>query len=261
MQAHDLELLIDAARGAGHIATKFTGPEAKAWDKPGGAGPVTEADLAVNAFLLDHLRSARPDYGWLSEESEDSADRLHHDTVFIVDPIDGTRSFIEGNRTWAHSIAIAHKGVITAGVVFLPMRDMMYAAAKGQGATLNDAPLVASTQNKLSQATLLSAKPNFNEKFWAKGNVPAFKMAYRPSLAYRMALVAQGRHDGMITFRPTWEWDIAAGVLIAEESGARTSDRTGNTLIFNAKDPRTHGIIAAAPQLHTDLVTRHVASA
>ena len=262
MQAPDSELtlLVDAVRGAGEVARKFTGTEAKRWDKPGGAGPVTEADLAVNGYLLDTLREARPNYGWLSEETEDTPDRLSAETVFIVDPIDGTRSFVEGGRTWAHSVAIAHKGEVIAGAVYLPLRDMLYAAARGFGATLNDAPLHASSQEHLTMSEILAAKPNLRPQFW-KGPVPEFGRAYRPSLAYRMALVGEGRFDGMITFRPTWEWDIAAGSLIAEEAGARVSDRAGQRLQFNAPDPRTHGIISAAPALHSALVGAHVPDA
>ncbi|MDA7966769.1 inositol monophosphatase family protein, partial [Ruegeria sp.] len=99
MPATDLPLLIDAAQKAGRIATRYSGPQAQRWDKPEGAGPVTEADLAVNAMLERDLRAARPDYGWLSEETEDSPDRQSRDRVFIIDPIDGTRSFAEGSRT------------------------------------------------------------------------------------------------------------------------------------------------------------------
>ena len=107
MPAADLPLLIEAARIAGRVATSFTGPTAARWDKPGDAGPVTEADLAVNDLLMSNLRAARPTYGWLSEETDDTTERLDHETVFIVDPIDGTRNFIEGGRTWAISIAVA----------------------------------------------------------------------------------------------------------------------------------------------------------
>jgi len=253
----DLSLLVDAARGAGEIATSFTGQTATRWDKADGAGPVTEADLAVNEYLLDVLRSARPDYGWLSEENEDDASRLDHDTVFIIDPIDGTRSFIEGSRTWAHSLAIAKGGIVQAGVVFLPLRDQLYAAALGDGATLNDAPLTCSPQESLQKSEILSAKPNLQTKFWTGGGAPGFGRAYRPSLAYRLALVGSGRFDGMITFRPTWEWDVAAGSLIASEAGARVSDRAGAALTFNAPDPRTHGILAAAPALHGTLLDQH----
>ncbi len=260
MPGNDLALLIDAVRSSGEIARGFTGADAQRWDKPGGAGPVTEADLAVNAHLLDVLRTARPDYGWLSEETEDNADRQNAEMVFIVDPIDGTRSFIEGSNTWAHSIAVARDGVVVAGAVYLPMRDMLYAAELGGGATLNDQALCASSAEDLDSAVVLSAKPNMQPEFW-QGTVPECGRAYRPSLAYRMALVGQGRFDGMITFRPTWEWDIAAGALIASEAGATVTDRTGAPLRFNAPDPRTHGIITAAPKVHAALLDRHIPDA
>lgn len=261
MQAtEDLALLVAAAQTAGDIAKSFAGPTAERWNKPGEAGPVTEADLAVNQHLHDVLRNARPGYGWLSEETEDGAERQDCDCVFIVDPIDGTRSFIEGSNTWAHSIAVARQGEIIAGAVYLPMRNQLYAAARGQGATLNGAPIKASSQEHLSPATLLSAKPNLAEKFWT-GPVPSFGRAYRPSLAYRLALVGTGRFDGMITFRPTWEWDVAAGSLIAQEAGAVVTDRDGAALRFNAVDPRTHGILAAAPVLHDRLLAVHDPSA
>lgn len=256
----DLALLLDAVRGAGEIALRYTGPEAKVWHKDDGAGPVTEADYAVNDHLLQTLRGARPDYGWLSEETEDDAARLEADTVFIVDPIDGTRSFVEGSKTWAHSVAVVHKGVAVAGAIYLPQRGLLYSAAQGSGAWLGDAPLRASQSTDLGSAELLAAKPNMQMQFW-EGAVPSFARAYRPSLAYRMALVGQGRFDGMITFRPTWEWDIAAGALIAAEAGARVSDRSGAPLRFNAPDPRTHGIITAAPALHDILIAAHISTA
>jgi len=106
LPASDLSLLIDAARAAGEISTRFHGPETRRWDKPDDAGPVTEADLAVNAALEQHLRPARPDYGWLSEENEDDPDRLTRKRVFIVDPIDGTRGYISGTPTWGVLIAL-----------------------------------------------------------------------------------------------------------------------------------------------------------
>ncbi len=250
MPATDLSLLIDAAREAGKIATRYTGPQTQRWDKPEGAGPVTEADLAVNAMLERDLPSARPGYGWLSEETEDTPDRLSRDRVFIIDPIDGTRSFAEGSRTWAHSIAVAEKGEVTAAVIYLPMRDLIYAAAKGEGATLNGTRIQASDPSDLNAAEILAAKPNLDPHHWRAGNVPAFQRVYRPSLAYRMALVAQGRFDGMLTLRPSWEWDIAAGDLILREAGGLCTDRLGNNLRFNNAHPRLNGVVAAGPNLH-----------
>jgi myo-inositol-1(or 4)-monophosphatase len=238
----DLSLLIRAAEAAGDTALEFTGPTAKRWDKADGAGPVTEADLAVNTLLLDTLKTARPDYGWLSEESEDSKDRLAHDRVFIIDPIDGTRSFVEGSRTWAHSLAIADKGEITAAVVYLPMRGLLFSAAKGKGAVLNGKPIEPSQRSGLQDADILATKANMDPCHWRSD--PCFKRAHRPSLAYRLALVAQGRFDAMLTLRPSWEWDIAAGDLIVREAGGQASDKTGQPLRFNNKTPTLNGVVA-----------------
>ena len=250
MPATDLPLLIRAARDAGQVALGFADGRAKRWDKPGGAGPVTEADLAVNDTLEAALRGARPDYGWLSEESEDDGGRLSRDRVFIIDPIDGTRSFIEGSGTWAHSIAVVEQGVVTAAVVYLPKRDLLYAAASGQGATLNSAPIRAAGRQDLTGASVLAAKPGYDPKHW-HGGVPDVKRAYRPSLAYRLCVVAQGRFDAMFTLRPTWEWDVAAGDLILREAGAVTSDRAAGGLRFNNAVPQVNGIVAANPALHS----------
>ena len=251
MQAHDLSLLIDAARIAGRIATSFVGPQTACWEKDGGAGPVTAADFAVNEMLQGTLRSARPDYGWLSEESEDTDARLERDTVFIIDPIDGTRSFIEGRRTWAHSLAIAHQGIITAAAIYLPLRDKMFTAAKGQGAALNRTPLRVSTQASLAGSQSLATKPTMQPDHWPNG-LPTFERAHRPSLAYRLSLVAAGAFDAMFTFRPSWEWDIAAGALIVTEAGGKITTKTGADLRFNNAHPALDGVIAGGPAIHRD---------
>ncbi len=257
MREADLALLIRAARGAGAVAKRFAGRTARRWDKPGEAGPVTEADLAVNDYLAETLRNARPDYGWLSEESEDDPARLEAEAVFIIDPIDGTRSFIEGGHTWSHSMAVVRGGQVVAGVVYLPMRERLFAAAAGEGATMNDAPIRSSSCAEFAMAEILATRHSLDARFW-RGPVPGFERAYRPSLAYRMALVGQGRFDGMLTFRRTWEWDIAAGALIAAEAGAAVSDREGKPLVFNRPDPRARGIIAAPSPLHAQLVAKHL---
>ncbi len=256
-EPNDLDLLISAARSAGEIALSYSGKSAKRWDKPGDAGPVTEADLAVDAHLKETLTAARPDYGWLSEESEDSAARLSQEHVFIVDPIDGTRSFIEGSDIWAHSIALARDGQIVAAVVYLPARERLFCAKLGAGAELNGAPLTISETETSAGASILATKHNLQPAFWSGGAVPEFKRVFRASLAYRLALVGQGRFDGMLTFRPSWHWDIAAGSLIAAEAGATVTDRAGKSLAFNTKDPRCNGVIAAPPGLHREILAAH----
>ncbi|WP_294614499.1 inositol monophosphatase family protein [Roseovarius sp.] len=253
MPAPDLSLLIEAAQEAGRIAMHHAKGPIVPWEKPDGTGPVTRADLAVNAMLARSLRAARPEYGWLSEETEDDAARLGRERVFIVDPIDGTRSFIEGSDAWAHSLAVAEKGVVVAAVIYLPMRDKLYTAAAGQGAFLNGAPIRASGRVALAGASILAAKPNYAPEHWQGGIVPDVARAYRPSLAYRLSLVAEGRFDAMLTLRPSWEWDIAAGDLILREAGAQTSDRRAGPLLFNNPVPQVNGVVAANPALHLAL--------
>lgn len=252
MPATDLALLVGAARAAGEVALRYARDGAKSWDKPGGLGPVTEADMAVNATLEQVLRAARPDYGWLSEETEDSPARLSASRVFIVDPIDGTRSFIEGSGHWAHSLAVAEGGRVTAAVVFLPRPGKLYAAAAGQGATLDGRALRVSPRDDLTGASVAVARPALAPQHW-RAAVPRVERVYRPSLAYRLSLVAEGRFDALLTLRRSWEWDVAAGDLILREAGAATSDRRGGRLSFNNPVPQVEGVVAANPVLHARL--------
>ncbi|MDX1781319.1 MAG: 3'(2'),5'-bisphosphate nucleotidase CysQ [Thalassovita sp.] len=256
MPATDLDLLIEAAKEAGAVACSFHGPAARAWDKPGNLGPVTEVDLAVNTVLRDRLTGARPAYGWLSEEDEDSAQRLTRKRVFIVDPLDGTRSFIAGSSTWALSLAVAENGIVTAAVVYLPEKDKLYSAAAGQGAFLNGQRIHASSRQQLTGAAVLAAKPNWAPDNWKNRQVPEVRQSNRPSLAYRLSLVAEGRYDAMLTLRDSWEWDIAAGDLILREAGAAVSDKRGAPLRFNNLHPKVRGVIAAAPGIHRDITSR-----
>ncbi len=251
----DLVLLIDAAYASGQIARKFFGAAPETWDKGDGAGPVTEADLAIDRMLRHDLLGARPDYGWLSEETEDDPARLALRHVFIVDPIDGTRAFIAGEKSFSHSLAIARDGKIVAAAVYVPMLDLLYAASEAQQTTLNGQAISVTNQSEISGATVLAAKPNMFPENWI-GEVPPVTRKFRPSLAYRLSLVAQGRYDAMLTVRDSWEWDIAAGDLIVRQAGGRVTDRLGQDLAFNASHPKTKGCHAANPALHRALQAR-----
>jgi myo-inositol-1(or 4)-monophosphatase len=255
LPVNDRALLIEAARLAGDIATRFWRQSPETWEKSGGAGPVTEADIAVNDMLCAKLMAARPDYGWLSEESDDTSDRLSRQRVFIIDPIDGTRSFIAGDKTWSHSLAVADNGHIIAGVVFLPLHDKLYCAHLSGGAFLNDAHIHASAREELDGATVLSARANLDASHWRQGP-PPIERHFRASLAYRMALVAEGRFDAMLSLRDTWEWDVAAGTLIATEAGARVTDKNGAAPAFNNARPMLPGILAGTAAVHESLLAR-----
>lgn len=254
MPESDLTLLTRAARAAGEIALRYWKRDPVQWEKPDNAGPVTEADMAVNAMLARTLREARPDYGWLSEETDDGPARLAHPRVFIIDPIDGTRAFIAGETGFAHSLAVARDGIITAAVVYLPALDLLYTAEAGGPALLNGAPIRVAVP-PVTGASVLTSGGALNPERWP-GGVPDLHRAFRTSLAWRLCLVAEGSHDGLITLRDAWEWDIAAGGLIAAAAGAAVTDRFGAPLHFNAPHPQTPGVLAAPPALHADWLAR-----
>jgi myo-inositol-1(or 4)-monophosphatase len=253
LPARDLDLLREAALEAGRIAMKYFGRTPQAWEKDDGQGPVTEADIEIDRMLHARLLGAHPDAGWLSEETEDDPVRLTCERVFVVDPIDGTKSFINGNQNFSHSLAIAENGVVVAGVVHLPARGLTYEAALGHGAFLNGERISASAADNISGARVLASESQFRSSLWAR-KPPPVERHFRASLAYRMCLVAQGRFDGMITLRDTWEWDVAAGVLICEEAGARATTRSGARPLFNQPVPHMAGMLAAAPKLHQRLM-------
>lgn len=252
MPASDVDLLAEAALEAGRIARRYWREDPQVWDK-GGDDPVSEADFAVDTYLRTALLAARPGYGWVSEETEDDPARLTAERVFIVDPIDGTRAFVAGEKTWAHSLAVARNGQVTAACVYLPVRDKLYLAAAGKGATMNGTPLRASSATELAGSTVLTPRVTMQERFWKNG-VPGFERHFRPSLAYRLALVGEGRFDAMLTLRAAWEWDIAAGALIATEAGATVTDRRGADLCFNSLSRQTAGVVTAAAALHPQIM-------
>jgi myo-inositol-1(or 4)-monophosphatase len=253
----DLALLAQAATEAGRLARGYWGRALAVEEKEDGQGPVSEADLAVDALLRDRLTAARPAYGWLSEESADDPVRHMAARTFIVDPIDGTRSFLARERVWAHALAVVEAGRVVAGVVHLPMLKRTYAARLGGGATMNDAPIRAGRRASLTGAEVLTNAASLDPALWP-GGVPPVTRAFRPSLAYRLCLVAEGRYDAMLTLRPAWEWDVAAGALIATEAGATVTDRLGRAPAFNARHPATDGLVVAAPVLHAGLLARLV---
>lgn len=251
-EADDLALLIEAAQAAGRIAMRFWRQAPKSWDKGGEHGPVSEADLAVNAALHERLRAARPGYGWLSEETPDTAARLGHDRVFVLDPIDGTRAFLAGEDGFSISLAVVQAGRPVAGVVHLPAKGRTYAAGADGPATRDGVPIACSSRAEVTGADVLTSRAALAPEHWP-GGVPDLKRSFRTSLAYRLCLVAEGRHDAMLTLRDTWEWDIAAGALIAERAGCMVTDRRGGPLRFNAPHPQVAGVVAANPALHAGL--------
>lgn len=238
--AQDLQLLRSCAVAAGIIASGFFRRPVKTWEKEN-ASPVTEADELVDTFLMQSLCKARPDYGWLSEESEDTKERLTKERTFIVDPIDGTRGFIRGDDCWAISIAVVENGVSVAGVVYAPARDELYEAHMGGGAFLNQKPIMAmpGQAGKPLIPAAGAVHKALSEVGVAFERGPSF-----PSLAYRLVQAATGRIDVAIARRGAQDWDIAGAAIILSECGIDFEDVCTGVPTYNKAETR-HGALAA----------------
>ena len=249
----DLALLTDAAHAAGRAALAHWRGAPGVTQKPDGQGPVSEADHAADDVLRAVLLGAHPLHGWLSEESPGDPAGWATGRAFVVDPIDGTRAFLDGSKDWAVSVALIEDGRPLAAVVHLPARAETYAAALGRGATLDGAPIRCSARTEIDGARVLANKPSLDPAHWPRG-VPPVERHFRSSLAWRLCLAASGRFDAMLTLRDAWSWDIAAGALIASEAGCTVTDREGRPLDFRANPPQTPGCVVAPPVLHGGLV-------
>ncbi len=256
----DLALLRRATDAAAAVALDFfdRGGVAR-WDKVPGH-PVSAADLAVDAQLKAELGGARPDYGWLSEETADVASgagpaRLLSRRVWVVDPIDGTRDFLRGRTGWAVSVALVEDGVPVLGCLAAPARGQCFVAVAGGGATLNGAPLRVSGRTALAGLRLPIDPPALTAVFWPEP-WDAVAVEKPNSLALRLAHVATGTADGFIEGRTIAEWDIAAAALILTEAGGVVTDRDGAALAFNQPDPAVRGLVGATPALHGALRAR-----
>jgi len=253
--AEDLELLRSSAVAAGIIASSFFRKPVKSWNKDN-ASPVSEADILVDRYLASSLLHARPDYGWLSEETVDNPSRLDCTRCFVVDPIDGTRGFLRGEDSWTVSLAVVEDGVPVAGVVYAPIRDEMYDAVKGGGARLNGEPL--RRHRRAGSAPVIPAAGAVHQEMQAAG-LNYTRGPYYPSLAYRLVQVATGKLDAVASRRGSQDWDIAAATVILDECGIEIADVCAGYPLFNKRDVR-HGALAAVgdmslkPIVHAALV-------
>lgn len=243
----DLALIVEAARACGPLLKSSFREPVKSWAKEGGS-PVSEIDLALDEKIKRILRGARPDYGWLSEETPDDEARLSHARVFIVDPLDGTEAFLRGKPEFCVSIGLAENGRMIAGCVYNPISEELFEAARGEGAKCNGAPITATAKSELDDARIIATKTFFTSPRW-RTPWPAMAVSQKAALAYRLALVAAGAVDGAISLGFKNEWDIAAGALLVEEAGGFARDGKGRPLVFNQPVPRSPGLLAAGPNL------------
>ena len=248
--AADYRSLLSAVAEAAVVALKFFESGAKVWEKAPG-NPVTEADLAVDALLKDRLMTARPGYGWLSEESADNPRRLGCARVWIVDPIDGTRAFVRHAPEFTVCAGLVEDGRPVAGVVVNPVTGETFAAIAGGGCERNGERVRASDRRGLANAVILGSRHVVET---AAGPLPATEFRKMNSIAYRMALVAAGTVDATLAMSGECDWDTAAAEILVSEAGGTVTDLAGDTIRYNREVPRHSGVIVAGAKLHGDLL-------
>ncbi|MBF0284989.1 MAG: 3'(2'),5'-bisphosphate nucleotidase CysQ [Magnetococcales bacterium] len=221
--------------------------------------PLTQADLEADRIIRQHVAAAFPDDGWLSEESLDDPIRLSKERVWVVDPIDGTKEFIQGVPEFALSIALVAGDRVVAGCVYAPAaqdgRGDYIAGSRGGGVWFNGHPARVSDRDELSNALALASRSEVARGEWEpfRGE---FRVADCGSIALKLARVAVGRGDLAFTLLPKNEWDVAAGVLLIEEAGGRVSGKEGTPFRFNQPQGEFPGVIASNGRLHEALLKR-----
>jgi myo-inositol-1(or 4)-monophosphatase len=242
-----------AVRDAGTIAMTAFRQGGRTWEKAPGQ-VLTETDLAVDKALKASLGRLLPEAAWLSEETTDDRVRLERRHVWVVDPIDGTRSFAEGKPEFTISVALVEGDRPVLACLLNPATGECFEARSGGGATLNERRLAVVGGEAPERARIVLSwgerKSRDFQSFFPEATVSTIG-----SLAYKMALVASGRFDAYFSWRSSHDWDIAAALLILEEAGGKATDRSGRALALNRAVPRHQGLIAASPSLHDHLTS------
>ena len=253
------ELLVSAVREAGALALKAFRGTIKQWAK-GKSSVVCEVDLAVDKLLRERLTGGQSGYGWLSEETEDDPARLRARTVWIVDPIDGTRSYLAGRVDWSVSAALAVDGRPVLAALFAPATEEFFLATADAGATLNGAPIAVNSTMGPAGPKVAGPKQFLNRL--AETNAKMVPMPKIGSLALRLARVAHGELDIAFAGTNSHDWDLAAADLLVHEAGGMLTDVEGEPRTYNRLEP-VHGILVAASRSRHDaalaLVREHKA--
>jgi myo-inositol-1(or 4)-monophosphatase len=253
--SRDLELALEAARAASEaIMRAFRTEHRVVFKSPD--QPQTQADLDADRILHEILLRDRSDYGWLSEETVDRPERLQRERVWIVDPIDGTRSYIAGKPEFTVSIALAERGQAVLGVVANPATNEVFWSVVGGGAYKSPGErLTVSTRTSLEHAVLAASRSELRDGEFEQLGV---KLKFLPvgSTAYKLAKIGSGEADIFLSRGPKSEWDICAGDLIVREAGGRMTDLRGEEARYNREDPYVHGVLGTNGLLHDEMLAR-----
>ena len=257
LDRQDLETLKAVAHEAGELALDyFERSDVRFWDKSKGH-PVTEADLAVNNLIRERLMAARPDYGWLSEETALSNETRTANRVWIVDPIDGTRAFMRQEPYWCIGLGLLEAGRPRAAAVYAPVLKERFTAIKDGGAFLNGDPIHVTDCGQEEGCRLITNEGMLTHPGWQEP-WPEVELA-RPkpnATLLRMCWVAAGKFDAALTLWRKSDWDLAAGVLLVEEAGGVAPPHLGEPYVFNRGEPAQRSLLAAGKALHSLLSAR-----
>src|SRR5512146_492974 len=239
----ELTRLSDTIRRAGARARELATLGFEVFTKPDHS-PVTTADLEVNDLLHEMQRAHFPGDGWLSEESPDDPVRLARPRVWIVDPIDGTKAFVKRLPEFCISVALAEQGKPVLAAIFNPSTDELFTAVRGRGLLLNGKPITPASSHDAPALGMVSPRELRNGRWAGLDGLVQFRPML--SIANALTLVAAGRVHALLTIEPENEWDLAAGVLLIEESGGVVADVEGRPFTFNQPTPQFEGVIAVA---------------
>src|SRR6202041_1876256 len=217
-----------------------------------GRDPVTEADRALDAVLRQEL--LRDGEGWLSEESVDDPIRLQRSKVWVVDPLEGTREFVQGIPEFCVSIAMVEDGVPGAGGICNPATDELVLGSRETGVTYNGKPAQPSQRRDLHGALVLASRSEVKRGEWKQFESAEFNIRPMGSVAYKLGLVAAGRADLTFTLVPKNEWDVAAGAALVESAGGWVLKLDNSPLRCNQKNPLISGLLLGSPFLPDPLL-------
>jgi myo-inositol-1(or 4)-monophosphatase len=215
--------------------------------------PLTDADLASDRILHDRLRSAFPDFGWLSEESVDDAERLERSAVWIVDPLDGTKEFTLGIPEFVVSVGLSVDGEAVLGVLYNPIKDELFAGIVGEGATFDGSPCRVTAHTGLTGARIVCSRTEMKKGMFDRWT-DRISLVPVGSVAYKFGLVAAGRAEATFTPQPRNAWDICGGVALVNAAGGRATNRLGQPYVFNLPNPLVDGVCATNGAIHTDIL-------